>query len=90
MKTFLGFIFGFIVCGMMLFGARTVLPIFADTGSQDGTSENASTGIMDLIPDFEMIYRESLTRPFVQAESKIYDEDIAEYYRGLLDSTGLR
>ena len=27
--------------------------------------------------------------PFSKAESKIYDKDIAEYYRALMDKTGL-
>jgi len=90
MKIIISFICGFVLCGTVLFGARTVLPILADTSGQDETPNSASRGIMELIPDFEMIYRESLTQPFIKAESKIYDEDIAEYYRELLDTTGLR
>jgi hypothetical protein len=89
-KTVISFICGFMLCGTVFISARTVLPILADTSGQDAISDNASRGIMELIPDFEVIYREALTQPFIKAESKIYDEDIAEYYRGLLDSTGLR
>jgi len=42
-----------------------------------------------LLPDFEKIYRDALTTPFIQAESKISDPDIASYYRGLMEKTGL-
>ena len=46
--------------------------------------------LTNLIPDFEKIYEEALITPFIKAESKIYDEDIAEFYSELLDRTGIR
>lgn len=89
MKTAISFVAGMIVCGLMVLGLTTVLPIQAET-SLEGESENVTTGLLDLIPDIEKIYRESLTMPFAKAESKIYDPDIAEFYGELLDATGLR
>ena len=86
----ISFILGVTICGLVILGARTVLPIRAATDDLGDQSENVSGGLIDLIPDIERIYRESLTMPFRKAESKIYDEDIAEFYRELLDSTGLR
>jgi hypothetical protein len=41
------------------------------------------------MPDIEKIYRESLTMPFIKAGSKIYDEDIAEFYNDLINNTVL-
>lgn len=89
MKMALSFIAGMAVCGMLVFGVRMVLPVSAVADNPDTTSENISTSLLELLPDFEQIYRESLTMPFKKAESKIYDEDIAEYYRALMDKTGL-
>ena len=86
----ISFILGVTICGLAILGARTVLPIRASTDDLGDQSENVSLGLIDLIPDIERIYRESLTAPFRKAESKIYDEDIAEFYGELLDSTGLR
>ena len=90
MKIVISFISGIVICCAVLFGARTVIPILASSDNLSETSENLSQSLLDLIPDIEAIYRESLTKPFVKAESKIYDEDIAEFYRELLDDTGLR
>ena len=90
MKMAISFIAGIVVCGSLMFGAKTVLPIRAESDNQSGTTENITQSFLDLLPDIEKIYRESLTMPFVEAESKIYDEDIAEFYGKLLDNTGLR
>jgi hypothetical protein len=89
-KVLISFISGIMICCAVLFSAKTVIPILASTDNEGESSENVSESLLDLIPDIEMIYRESLTKPFVKAESKIYDEDIAEFYRELLDDTGLR
>jgi len=88
-KIAISFICGAIVCSLLLFGAKTVIPTLAETDLND-ESENVTQSFMDLLPDIEKIYRESLIAPFEKAESKIYDEDIAEFYGELLDSTGLR
>lgn len=90
MKMVISFISGIVLCCAVFFGASTVLPILAETGDGGDVSDNTTNGLLDLIPDIEQIYREALTKPFVRAESKIYDEDIAEFYRELLDDTGLR
>jgi len=86
-KAVFGFFAGVAVCGLLLFGARTVIPVLA--APDDGASENASLGLAGLLPDFEKIYHESLTMPFKKAESKITDPDIAAYYRDLMETTGL-
>ena len=90
MKIVISFISGIVICCAVLFGARTVIPIIASTDGTSDSSENVTQSLLDLIPDIERIYRESLTKPFIAAESKIYDEDIAEFYGELLDDTGLR
>ena len=87
MKMAISFISGILVCGLLLFGAKTVLPIRAETDNLSALSENVTQTFLDLLPDIEQIYRESLTQPFIKAESKIYDEDIAEFYHELLDAT---
>lgn len=89
MKVAISFIMGVAVTALLLFGARTVIPTRAETDNLSD-SDNLSQSLVDLLPDIEAIYRESLTLPFQKAESKIYDEDIAEFYGELLDNTGLR
>jgi len=90
MKMAISFISGVIVCSLILFGVKTVIPTQAETDSLSEESENTTLGLVNLIPDIEKIYRKALIMPFEKAESKIYDEDIAEFYRELLDKTGLR
>ncbi len=93
MKMAFSFISGIMVCGLLLFGARTVLPIRAETDNSadnlTAASANLSQSLIDLLPDIEKIYRESLTAPFRKAKSKIYDEDIAQFYEELLDNSVL-
>jgi hypothetical protein len=72
----------------MLIGVRTLLPTQAET-SYDTVTENTTNTFLNMLPDIEKIYRESLLMPFQKAAAKIYDEDIAEYYQQLLDATGL-
>jgi hypothetical protein len=90
MRIIVSFLSGIVVCGLLLWGAKMVLPTQAQTDNTSGSSENVTQGLSGLIPDIEKIYQESLTTPFRMAESKIYDEDIAEFYGALLDNTGLR
>ncbi|MCK4863712.1 MAG: hypothetical protein KAS25_05405 [Dehalococcoidales bacterium] len=90
MKVAISFVSGVIVCSLLLFGANAVIPTLAETDDLGSESENLTQSFMDLLPDIEKIYRESLIMPFEKAESKIYDEDIAEFYGELLDKTGLR
>jgi len=88
-KMAFSFISGIMVGGLLLFGAKTVLPIRAETDNLTAGSANLSQSLIDLLPDIEKIYRESLTAPFRKAESKIYDEDIAQFYQELLDNSVL-
>ena len=85
MKVIIGFFSGVIVCGLLLLGLVSAVPILAQTDNT--TSDNFS--LVDLLPDIEMIYREALTSPLREARKNIYDEDIAEYYDRLLERTGL-
>jgi hypothetical protein len=88
-KMAFSFIAGLMVCGLLLFGVNTVLPIRAETDNLSELSENVTQSFVNLLPDIERIYREALTMPFRKAESKIYDEDIAEFYQELLDNSVL-
>jgi hypothetical protein len=85
----ISFMAGVAVCSLLLFGVRMVLPTQADIDASGTPSENTTNVLLKLLPDIEKIYRESLQMPFIKAESKIYDKDIAEYYRALMDKTGL-
>ena len=89
MKMAIGFICGVIVSCLIVFGVKPVLPTQAETLPAANSSENATMTLANLLPDFETIYHESLTMPFIKAESKIQDADIAEFYRDLMDKTGL-
>jgi hypothetical protein len=86
MKMAISFICGVIVCSLIIFGVKTILPTKADT---TGESDNTTTSLTNLLPDIAKIYHDALTEPFIKAESKIYDPDIADYYRGLMEKTGL-
>jgi hypothetical protein len=89
-KVLLSFIGGMVACSLLIFTVRFVLPVQAASDNSGSASENiSSNGLSKLLPDIERIYNESLTMPFKQAEKKIYDKDIAEYYRALMDRTGL-
>jgi hypothetical protein len=89
-KLVIGFISGLVVCGLLLFGIRSAIPTRAETDDTSGASDNLTQRVLNILPDFEKIYRQALTLPFQKAESKIYDKDIADFYRELLDKTGLR
>ena len=85
----IGFIFGLLACGLVLFGARSLIEARAATDEATGASDNVTQSVLNILPDFEKIYRVALTLPFQKAESKIYDKDIADFYHELLDKTGL-
>lgn len=87
MKITIGFFAGIIISGLLLWGVQAALPIRAQTDNSSATSDNFS--LVDLLPDIEMIYREALISPLLEAEAKIYDEDIARFYRNLLEKTVL-
>jgi hypothetical protein len=88
-RLFVAFMSGVVVCGLLILGARSVLPTRADEAT-DNATENVTMTLVNLLPNIEKIYEESLTLPFTKAASKIYDEDIADFYSDLLDRTGLR
>ena len=90
MKIALSFICGAVICSLIIFGVKPPsLPAIADTAENGTVSDNGKGFLADLLPDFDKIYRDALTSPFIEAESKIYDEDIASYYHGLMAKTGL-
>jgi len=89
MKMLISFIAGIVVCSLIIFSMKTGTPTQAKEVSTIDGSNNSTLSLVKLIPDFEKIYRESLTMPFIKAESKIYDPDILEFYRELMDKTGL-
>ena len=89
MKLAFSFLSGVIFCSILLFGAKTILPMRADTDNISAASDNLSMSLVDMLPDIERMYKESFTMPFVKAEDKIYDPEIKEFYRELLDNTVL-
>jgi len=88
-KMVLSFISGLMVCGLILFGVKSAIPIRAETDNFSVPSEDLTQSLVDLLPDIERIYHESLTAPFEKAGSKIYDEDIGQYYQELLGNSVL-
>ena len=87
MKMLLGFFSGVMVCGLILFGMQWAMPTMAQTDDTTSTSDNLS--LVELLPDIEKIYREALLTPLDEAGKGIYDEDVADYYRLLLERSGL-
>jgi len=86
-KALVGFCAGVIVCGIVLLGLVSAMPIRAQIDSSDNVTDNLS--LTYLLPDIEKIYQEALTSPFYEARKKIYDEDIASYYDQLLERASL-
>ncbi|MFH0941774.1 MAG: hypothetical protein V1823_01955 [Chloroflexota bacterium] len=84
MKVVFGFLGGIFFGGVLMVMLSFGLPALAQ--SDNTTSDNFS--LSDLLPDIEKIYRDALLTPFLKAEDKIYDKDIADYYHTLLDKSG--
>jgi hypothetical protein len=80
MKIVIGFIAGTI--------AGLIITIFAFNCALPAKAEE-SEDLSSLLPDIQKIYRESLTAPFQQVESEIYDPEIAGFYNTLMQKTGL-
>jgi len=76
---------GIFVAGLLMMVISFGLPSLADT-SDNLTADDQ--GLARLLPDIEKIYREALLAPFIKAEDKINDPDIADYYHSLLDKSG--
>ncbi len=87
MKMLFSFVFGILFCGLLVVGLVVSIPIRAQTDTVESISDNFS--LVDLLPDFEKIYREALLTPLNEVKSKIYDEDIANFYDKLLQNTDL-
>ncbi len=78
-KMGLGFVIGLVVAGLLLLGS--VLPLRAKAEEEPDLAA--------LLPDFQKIYREALLTPLQEVESEIQDEQIAQFYHGLLEKCGL-
>ncbi len=90
MKRYLVFIPGMILSTLLLMGSILgIRAVFADTTSDNITSDNTVASFIGLLPDIQRIYREALTTPLNQVKEVIYDKDIGEFYDELLRRTGL-
>jgi hypothetical protein len=89
MKMLISFICGAVICLLVLYGIKPVLPAYAEETPPADESENVTQSLTGLIPDIQKIYREALTAPFIQAENEIHDPDIANFYHTLMEKTGL-
>lgn len=89
MKMAISFICGIAISCIVVFGIMPVLPTFAGTAETGDNSADNTQSITGTISNFEKIYKEALTEPFIKAEEQIHDADIAAYYRGLMEKTGL-
>ena len=104
MKMLLGFFMGTTV-GLLtvLVIFHNTTPVAAESGSaissegitttvaaNSGSSVSPdNTDINSLMPDIKKIYNNALGAPYRQVESEITDPDIANYFRTLMDQTGL-
>jgi hypothetical protein len=89
MKVALSFICGAVICYLVVIGVKPVLPAMADEAGSTDVSGNNTGLLSNLMPDFDKIYKDALAEPFIKAESKIQDPEIADYYHGLMNKTGL-
>lgn len=89
MKIIIGFCIGIMVSGLILLGIQTAMPTRAQSENLSAASDNFTQRLIDLLPDIEKIYRDALTAPFIEAEKKISDNDIAQFYHQLIENTVL-
>ncbi|MDD5189625.1 MAG: hypothetical protein PHE50_01130 [Dehalococcoidales bacterium] len=69
----------------ILAGAIIGLFVFIPRNASAAESDTTET----IMPDVETMYKSAFVAPFIKAQDKIVDPDIAGYYQYLLDSTGL-
>lgn len=86
MKLAFGFLSGILIGCVLLFGIQVVAPLRAQ---EDINPNSENFSLVKLLPNFEKIYREALMTPFQEAEKKIYDDDIAQFYHLLLGKIAL-
>ena len=86
MKVIFWFLGGILFSGILMVGVSFGLPAFAQT---DDLTTTDNMTLADLLPDIEKIYRDALLFPFMEVEDKIYDEEISQYYRTLLEKSGM-
>lgn len=101
MKTLISVLSVCFISALIVFGVKPALNANADTTGKsvelnvsddvgsDTNSANSTQSILGAITNFDKIYSDALTDPFIKAESKITDPDIAEYYHNLMEKTGL-
>ncbi|UCB42621.1 MAG: hypothetical protein JSV77_09220 [Dehalococcoidales bacterium] len=80
MRLVVGFVIGTLFAGL-------ILGIISGGISVAQTDDDSD--LTTLLPDIGKIYRTSLASPFQQVEQEIEDEDIAAFYRRLMEKTGL-
>ena len=92
---------GLLIAGVMSAVLTKVQSVNYDTGLPSNVSslqeegqeiqEEQSEGgnIIGILPDIRKIYHEALVSPFQKVEQEIHDEDIAQFYRELIESCGL-
>jgi len=88
-KVTIGFFLGIVLCVLLLVGMQAVMPIWAQTDNLSSSSDNLGLSLIELLPDFEKIYREALITPLQEARKKIYDDDVARFYQILLEKSDL-
>ncbi len=88
MKVALFFLGGMVAAFLIVFG---FMYFGSESRAQDTATENTSEtlDLTSLLPDVKGIYRTCLSEPFKQVETEIHDPDIARYYHGLMEKTGL-
>ena len=82
MKTILlvGLVVEMIVGGLLLLGLLSP----ASQAQSEGSTDNTTSVLAELLPDIGKIYRVALTSPLYEVEQEIEDEEIAEFYHRLL------
>ena len=74
----------------IIFGVGiTVGLIFGFFFFRPPTASANEAGLETYLPDFGTFYANTFSSPFIEAEKKIWDPDIAQYYHHLLVNSGL-
>lgn len=83
MKTFLlvGLIVELTVGGLLLLGLLS--PV--SEAQSDSATDNATSPLVEFLPDIGKIYRAALTAPLQEVEQEIEDEEIARFYHRLIE-----
>lgn len=85
MQLVVAFLSTVIVCGLLIFGARTIILQYFDEDAGNDTSGNVTINLTNSLTDSEKAYQEAVTLPLEEDDDDIIEGNIAESSQDLPD-----